>query len=93
MTPEQRARPNCTTAAARHPKTRDQRAGAHASRRTPQEAKATGRRFLRLFRREDALDLLKMIDVVPGRHSHDGFDALLAALAVIAVNLPLLRRE
>ncbi|HYL16792.1 MAG TPA: hypothetical protein VEV41_27405 [Terriglobales bacterium] len=40
------------------------------------------------LRREDAFDLLNVIEVVTCKHAHDVFDGLFTALGVQAVVLP-----
>ncbi len=47
------------------------------------------RLLLRLWR-EDPLDLLEVVEVVPGHHVEDSFDGFFATLGVHAVMLPLL---
>ncbi len=47
---------------------------------------------LQSLRRENFLDLLQVIHIVPGKHLHDMFHRLLAALGMHPVMLPLLRR-
>src|SRR6266853_433187 len=49
--------------------------------------------LLTLLCPKDPLDLLRMIDVVPGHHLNDPLEGLFATLGVHAVVFPLVRRE
>jgi hypothetical protein len=46
-------------------------------------------RFLFAAQREDMLDLLEVIDIVPGEHLHERLDGLLTSFLVRSTDLPL----
>jgi hypothetical protein len=51
------------------------------------------RRWRLFLWRENALDLQNVIDVVPGDHERDPFEAFFAPLCMHTEVLPLIRRE
>jgi len=69
------------------------RAQGATSNRASESLRRCGARQMSFSRREDALDLPNVIDVVAGEHPNDVLDRLFAAFGMNSMVLPLFWRE